>query len=270
MAHAQKSDLVFQRNGRVHLNCRGGGSVQSTTGSRGVRISGSNGSNAGYTMFWGRVQDPLHSHVPPSLPLPCVTVCHQVSSELYHISFHDSKESSRGVAPASQLRTFAILSLFTVGPSVPPSVHMYYLGSHWTEIQENIKCRHALKPVKKTQDRLKTANNIRHSSLSTFTGVTHWPLQGMRKLSRKIVEKSKAYLIFNIFLTKFVSLRHNYNKAEHVTDDVTQYDEKTSFAFRAIKINFQTKTKGCNILHLQFPLDYGWRLRWILNYKSLS
>ena len=29
----------------------GGGSVQSTTGSRGVRISGSNGSNAGYIMF---------------------------------------------------------------------------------------------------------------------------------------------------------------------------------------------------------------------------
>jgi len=28
-----------------------GGSVQSTPGSRGVRISGSNGSNAGYTMF---------------------------------------------------------------------------------------------------------------------------------------------------------------------------------------------------------------------------
>ena len=26
---------------------------------------------------------PLHSHVSPSLPLPCVTVCHQVSTELY-------------------------------------------------------------------------------------------------------------------------------------------------------------------------------------------
>ena len=26
---------------------------------------------------------PLHSHIPPSLPLPCVTVCHQVSTELY-------------------------------------------------------------------------------------------------------------------------------------------------------------------------------------------
>ena len=53
MAHAQKPDLVFPRNGRVHLNWRGV-SVQSTAGSRGVRISGS---NAGYTVFWGRVQD---------------------------------------------------------------------------------------------------------------------------------------------------------------------------------------------------------------------
>jgi len=26
----------------------------------------------------------LHSHVSPSLPLPCDTVCHQVSTELYY------------------------------------------------------------------------------------------------------------------------------------------------------------------------------------------
>ena len=58
-------------------------SVQSTTGSRGVRISGS---NAGYTMFRGSVKGtgyPLHSSVSPSLPLPCVTVCHHVSTGLY-------------------------------------------------------------------------------------------------------------------------------------------------------------------------------------------
>jgi len=45
-----------------------GASVQSTTGSRGVRISGS---NAGYTMFRGSVKGtgyPLHSPVSPSLP----------------------------------------------------------------------------------------------------------------------------------------------------------------------------------------------------------
>jgi hypothetical protein len=58
-------------------------SVQSTPGSRAVCISGS---NAGYTMFRGSVKStgyPLHSPVSPSLPLPCVTVCHHISSELY-------------------------------------------------------------------------------------------------------------------------------------------------------------------------------------------
>jgi len=58
MAHAQKPDFVFRRNGRFHLT-----SVQSTTGSRGVRISGS---NAGYTRFRGSVKGtgyPLHSPV---------------------------------------------------------------------------------------------------------------------------------------------------------------------------------------------------------------
>jgi len=60
-----------------------GASVQSTTGSRGVRISGS---NAGYTMFRGIVKGtgyPLHSPVSPSLPLPCVTVCHHISTGVY-------------------------------------------------------------------------------------------------------------------------------------------------------------------------------------------
>ena len=59
-----------------------GASVQSTAGSRVVRISGS---NAGYTMFRGSVKNtgyPLHSPVSPSLPLPCVAVCHQVSNSL--------------------------------------------------------------------------------------------------------------------------------------------------------------------------------------------
>ena len=57
-----------------------GASVQSTTGSRGVRISGS---NAGYTMFRGSVKGtgyPFHSPVSPSLPLSCVTVIHHVST----------------------------------------------------------------------------------------------------------------------------------------------------------------------------------------------
>jgi len=30
---------------------------------------------------------PLHSPLSPSLPLPCITVCHQVSTELYFTVF---------------------------------------------------------------------------------------------------------------------------------------------------------------------------------------
>ena len=80
MPHAQKPDFVFQRNGQVHLNWRGGGSVQSTTGSRGVRISGSNGSYAGYTMFWGRVQDYWLSTPLACFPFTSPTVRHRVPS----------------------------------------------------------------------------------------------------------------------------------------------------------------------------------------------
>jgi len=60
-----------------------GASVQSTTASRGVRISGS---NAGYTKFRGSVKStgyPLHPPVSPSFPLPCVSVCHHISTGLY-------------------------------------------------------------------------------------------------------------------------------------------------------------------------------------------
>jgi len=91
--------------GRLHLKCEStrpetrfclsvewtsqfksaGASVQSTTGSRGVRISGN---SAGYTMFRGSVKGTgytLHSPVSPSIPLPCVTVCHHISTGVYDI-----------------------------------------------------------------------------------------------------------------------------------------------------------------------------------------
>jgi len=82
MAHAQKPHFVFRRNGRVHLNRRWA-PVHRTTGSRGVRISGS---NAGYTMFRGSVKGtcyPLLSPVSASHPLPCVAVCHHISIGVY-------------------------------------------------------------------------------------------------------------------------------------------------------------------------------------------
>jgi hypothetical protein len=69
---------------RSPFKSAGTASVHSTTGSRGVRISGS---NSGYTTFRGSVKStgyPLHSPVSPSLLLPCVTVCHHISTGVYH------------------------------------------------------------------------------------------------------------------------------------------------------------------------------------------
>ena len=69
-----------------------GASVQSTAGSRGVRISSS---NAGYTMFRGSMKGtgyPLHSPVSPSLPLLCVTVCHHISTGVYKGRYNSSSQ----------------------------------------------------------------------------------------------------------------------------------------------------------------------------------
>jgi len=70
---------------RTSLFKSAGASLQSTTGSRVVRI---NGSNTGYIMFRGSVKStgyPIHSPVSPSLPLLCVTVFHHISTGVYQL-----------------------------------------------------------------------------------------------------------------------------------------------------------------------------------------
>jgi hypothetical protein len=76
----------------------GGASVKSTTGSRGVRISGS---NAGYTKFRGSVRVlATHSirHFPPSLPLPCR---HLVPFQLDCTLARPGHQAVDGVNPSS-------------------------------------------------------------------------------------------------------------------------------------------------------------------------
>ena len=77
-----------------------GASVQSTTGSQGVRISGS---DAGYTMFRGSAQTgyPLHSPVSPSLPLLCVTVSHHISTGPYYTPVPSLTQMSWAVSHAN-------------------------------------------------------------------------------------------------------------------------------------------------------------------------
>ena len=108
MAHAQKPDFVL----RTSPFKSAGASVQSTTGSRGVRVSCS---NAGYTEFRGSVKGtgyPLHSPVSPSLPLPCVTVCHHVSTGLYTAHNLLTEEPVRIVFVSSEYVVQRLSSLF--------------------------------------------------------------------------------------------------------------------------------------------------------------
>ena len=87
MAHAQKPEFVFPRNGRVHLNRWGRqfsrllaveecGSVVVMVVMLDRRRS---------EVKWNCTGYPLHSLVSPSLPLPCVTACHQVPNELFFL-----------------------------------------------------------------------------------------------------------------------------------------------------------------------------------------
>jgi hypothetical protein len=125
MAHTQKPDLVFQRNGWIHLNWRGrqfsrllvaevcaSAVVMLVTPCSEVvwRVLATHSifqfplhfpsraspcditfqlhSNTGYTTFRGSVKStgyPLHLPVSPSLPLPRVTVCHHISTGVKHL-----------------------------------------------------------------------------------------------------------------------------------------------------------------------------------------
>ena len=82
MAHAQKPDFVFRRNGRIHLYRRGhqfsrllaAEVCASAVVMLDTQCSEVECKTTGY---------PLHSPVSPSLPLACVTVCHHVSTGVY-------------------------------------------------------------------------------------------------------------------------------------------------------------------------------------------
>ena len=100
-----------------------GPSVHSTTGSRGVRISGS---NTGYTMFRGSMKSsgyPLHSPVSPSLSLPAspcaITFQLGSTSELKHGRLKTARCYPVGhPSPQLQIRLLsAVTRTFTKGDS---------------------------------------------------------------------------------------------------------------------------------------------------------
>ena len=95
MAHAQKPDLVFQRNGRVHLYRRGFQFSRLLTAevcaSEVVMLDRPcpiQCTTAGY---------PLHSPFSPSLLHPCVSVCHHIRFLLYRYLVSNTTNISNDV-----------------------------------------------------------------------------------------------------------------------------------------------------------------------------
>jgi len=83
MAHTQKSDFVFRAKWTSPFKLAGARQFSRLLA---AELCGISGSNAGYTMFRGSVKGtgyPLHLPVSPSLPLPCDTVCHHISTGVY-------------------------------------------------------------------------------------------------------------------------------------------------------------------------------------------
>jgi len=82
MAHAQKPDFVFRPNGRVHLNRRG----------RFTRLLAAEVCASAVVMLdtacsevvWRVLTTHSFRQLPLHLPYPCVTLCHHISTGVYH------------------------------------------------------------------------------------------------------------------------------------------------------------------------------------------
>jgi hypothetical protein len=116
-----------------------GASFQSTTGSRGVRISGSN--VGWYAMFRGSVKStgyPLHPPVFPSLPHPCVAVCHHISTGLYQPGGGGGDQSQTLSVPSAGIESHFCGRLFTTVTQLSGTynspVH-YFTSSSFTKLK---------------------------------------------------------------------------------------------------------------------------------------
>ena len=190
MAHKQKSYFVFWRNGWVHLNRQerqfsrlltaevcASAVVMLDTPSSEVVWSGVNGT--GY---------PLHSPVSPSLPLPCVTVCHHVSNAVYHGVISWGRGCiKRPVQRTNNLIAFMcwlsrnLWSLILIEPLVHTerSPFMYYfvlLLDCNNHIWRNIK---AVRKLATAQWKLLWIKpwNWNHSTVTWFLDFVHCPIQ---------------------------------------------------------------------------------------------
>jgi len=96
MAHAQKPDFVFRRNGRVRLNRRGPQFSRLLAAE--VSASAVMPDTPCSEIVWRVLATHSNRQFPLNFPLPCVTVCHHISIGLYNISQARKKTSQWSMA----------------------------------------------------------------------------------------------------------------------------------------------------------------------------
>ena len=160
-------------------------------------------SNAGYTIFRCSVKSTgylLHSPVSPSLPLPCVTVCHHISTGVYVLTWriwwapNNASKSQMGFNSAfkglilyynsclafsqnceERPSTSSCLSVLLHGTTRPP-MH----GFSWNSIFEDFSkiCREKFKF---------------NSNLTRITGTLHEDIRTFKITSRWILLRTRNF-----------------------------------------------------------------------------
>jgi len=145
MAHAQKPDFVFRRNGWVDLNWRGCQSSRllaaEVCASAVVMVvmldtpcSRGGVKGTGY---------PLHSAVSPSLPFPCITVSHHVSTGLYNSRVLCEVKRSFWALVLEKFRTTRPRTLTSPKlESVPPGIYFGMMKWALTSDENCLQCCH--------------------------------------------------------------------------------------------------------------------------------
>jgi hypothetical protein len=115
IAHAQKPDFVFRRNGIVHLNRRGRQFSRLLALRPAVHISLQGMYCLCKPVFCSHVTltgYPLHSVVSPSVLHPCVTVCHHISNADYLWTKRTYIEASNHIMYCGLKKTSSFSVLF--------------------------------------------------------------------------------------------------------------------------------------------------------------
>ena len=139
MAHAQKPDFVFPRNGRVHLNRWGRQFSRllavEECGSVVVMVLMLDRPRS--EVKWNCTGYPLHSPVSLSLPLPCITVCHQVPNELYFLYGDKMVASSRTAKLKEQLQALHECSFKTylLSVSVDRVLYLQFANALYRDLE---------------------------------------------------------------------------------------------------------------------------------------